>query len=146
MIEIEIISNFLSEVIAFESRYLGIEQPTLVFSTLHGATLGKYTHENCCIAIQAELINCGTADELILAVIHEVRHCYQQEAALLYDRIKDAGYADLYPISLGGLIAEENLQQKSSYDDYYHSVSETDARTYSESRLNIYCKEEVIIH
>lgn len=135
-------SDFLADVIAFECNHLGIGPPKLVFSTLPSTTLGKYTHENRCIAIQAELINHGTAGEITLAAIHEVRHCYQQEVALLYDRLKDTEYAGLYPISLGRLIAEENSQQKTSFDDYYHSASETDARTYSERYLNIYYKEE----
>lgn len=144
----------LEAIIYCEARYLGLCELKVEFSdTENDTTLGTYNHATKTITVNAKPIRDGslpggTAEELLITVIHECRHCYQHLLAEMYIAVSPE-QRNLYAFAVEGVDEwVKNLDNYKSGDggldeqrEYFMQSVEEDARSYSRQEAMIYYDE-----
>ena len=106
-------------------------------------TLGYYTSNNQTITIDLDHLTSGETDEVVMTLLHEIRHHWQHQIVEVYLAAESSltnEQRSMSPFREAKKI-HENYQdyQESKYDgfdNYYNQFVEEDAREWSESRYN----------
>ena len=137
-----------------EARYLGLCKINIVFEDIEDDTLlGTYNHATKTITVNAKPIKDGslpggTAEELLITVLHECRHCYQN---LLSEMYISATPEQRNLLAFTGEGVNDWITNIGDYKpgdetiegqmEYYVQPIERDARTYAKAEVQIYYLE-----
>lgn len=137
-----------------EARYLGLCKINIVFEDIEDDTLlGTYNHATKTITVNAKPIKDGslpggTAEELLITVLHECRHCYQN---LLSEMYISANPEQRNLLAFTGEDVNDWITNIGDYKpggetiegqmEYYVQPIERDARTYAKAEVQIYYLE-----
>ena len=134
-----------------EGRYLGLCKIDIEFKDIEDTTLlGSYNHSTKTIIINSKPIKDGslpggTSDELLMTILHECRHCYQNLVSEMYINVTPE-QRNLYAFKQDGVndwitnlgnykLGDETLEGQM---EYYEQPIERDARIYAETAAQIY--------
>lgn len=137
-----------------EARYLGLCKINIEFEDIEDDTLlGTYNHATKTITVNAKPIKDGnlpggTAEELLITVLHECRHCYQNLLSEMYISATPE-QRNLYAFTGEGVNdwitnmgdykpGDETIEGQM---EYYVQPIERDARTYAKVEIQIYYME-----
>ena len=134
-----------------EGRYLGLCKIDIEFKDIEDTTLlGTYNHSTKTIIINSKPIKDGslpggTSDELLMTILHECRHCYQNLVSEMYINVTPE-QRNLYAFKQNGV--NDWITNLSNYKpgdetlegqmEYYEQPIERDARIYAETAAQIY--------
>ena len=134
-----------------EARYLGLCKINIVFEDIEDDTLlGTYNHATKTITVNAKPIKDGsspggTAEELLITVLHECRHCYQNLLSEMYISAtpEQRNLLAFTGEGVNGWITnigdykpgDETIEGQM---EYYEQPIERDARIYAETAAQIY--------
>lgn len=137
-----------------EARYLGLCKINIVFEDIEDDTLlGTYNHATKTITVNSKPIKDGslpggTAEELLITVLHECRHCYQN---LLSEMYISATPEQRNLLAFTGEGVNDWITNIGDYKpgdetiegqmEYYVQPIERDARTYAKAEVQIYYLE-----
>ena len=137
-----------------EARDLGLCKINIVFEDIEDDTLlGTYNHATKTITVNAKPIKDGsllggTAEELLITVLHECRHCYQNLLSEMYISATPEQRNLLAFTGEGVNDWITNIGDYKSGDEtiegqveYYVQPIERDARTYEKAEVQIYYLE-----
>lgn len=131
--------DILQTVINVETSYLGINPLKISSRKLEEYTLGNYDVVTNSINIDYDYLSTSTANECLKTVCHETRHAYQDSVIENFDWDNKK--------SRTGLLYNEVVEWKASmardeddlsYNEYYYSSIEIDARSYAIKRVETY--------
>lgn len=134
-----------------EARYLGLCKINIVFKDIEDESLlGAYNHSTKTITINAKIVKDGslpggTAEELLVTVVHECRHCYQKLLSEMYINATPQQRNLLAFTDEGVNKWVDNMEAYKSGNttivekiEYYSQPVEIDARAYSQAQVPIY--------
>ena len=134
----------LQTVADIEADYLGLPNKLEVkLADLEEEVLGRYFDAAQTIQINQKHFWNSTAEQLVNAVCHEVRHSYQFRLVDVY-RNMDADYLELRIFQEIATYEEEfnnYIDPLEDFEGYYYQECEIDAREYSEWATRDYYKK-----
>lgn len=134
-----------------DANYLGLCRINIEFEDIEDDNLlGTYNHETKTITVNAKPIKDGslrggTSEELLITVLHECRHCYQYLLSEMYVSVNSEQRNLLAFTGEGIDYWITNLGDYKTGDgtiegqiEYYTQPVEIDARTYAETKAQVY--------
>lgn len=126
-----------------ECNYLGISQVKVVASNLAGGVLGAYDSRYDIVKLRLDLIENGSADDVLDTLLHECRHKYQNQLIISYNKA-DEQSKKLFIYKRVPQYAENfsnYYDGDDDYEKYYNQACEEDARDYAEEGVEDYMRK-----